>query len=570
MKKSLVSFITVLMTGALLTACDDHGSTPGADTVTPVDTPPSIPSIPSTPSPDVTKPTVVETSPEPDATDVDRSASLRAVFSEPMQAESLDSGSYVLRRAENVIASTLGYDAESLTASLTPDQPLSMLTQYTVELGADLADTAGNTLGVLKIFSFVTADGAFQPTIEFAGSTLNGNDYIGGHFSNTGSGVFIWQQIAIGDHVQSLYAFNFSPATQLWTLTLLDDVDSPVTPSLAVNAGGDAVVIWRRSLANLGEGIVARYFDASTQTWSAPAQVAPAPSGVSSPNVGLSDTGVARAVWTRNGSPQVIVSAVYEAASNTWGQHAVISASTNNSTYPFIASADASRAIAVWKEESTKFAVASTFDAGSWGTPVVLGSAGENRVFQPVVASDGSNAVLWTHTTSFSSFNLYATQYDWSTGQWETAVSLASTDAFAPVLSYDVDIGSGGRAIAGWVSGPDGNRHEYASFRDDTGHWSVPTALDTAAPGLSAPHVALDDAGNALFAWSEQSTSKKRLVSRRYLAGSDLWAEPFTLADTLDSDEVYVELAPDGTGAAGWWERDSMTSFRHPTIRPFK
>ena len=71
-------------------------------------------------------PSVESTSPFDSAEGVSSTATVRAIFSEPMQAGSIDAASFVLRDSVgNAVASTVQYVSSTRTAILTPSNPLA-------------------------------------------------------------------------------------------------------------------------------------------------------------------------------------------------------------------------------------------------------------------------------------------------------------------------------------------------------------------------------------------------------------------------------------------------------------
>ena len=105
-------------------------------------------------------PSVESTSPLDSAEGVSSTATVRATFSEPMQAGSIDAATFVLRdSAGNEVASTVQYVSSTRSAILTPSSPLAGNARYvaTVKGGpSGVADLAGNRLGADVSWSFTT------------------------------------------------------------------------------------------------------------------------------------------------------------------------------------------------------------------------------------------------------------------------------------------------------------------------------------------------------------------------------------------------------------------------------
>ena len=108
---------------------------------------------------DGTPPTVTGTSPAHGATGVPTTSAVSATFSEPLDPATVNSGSFVLNDSTGAgIGASVGYDAASRTATLTPGAPLAVGRSYTaIVKGGAVKDTAGNALAADAAWSFTTA-----------------------------------------------------------------------------------------------------------------------------------------------------------------------------------------------------------------------------------------------------------------------------------------------------------------------------------------------------------------------------------------------------------------------------
>jgi chitodextrinase len=111
--------------------------------------------------PDTKPPLVSTTAPLNDAADVSTLAEVRATFNEPMDPTTINGSSFELRGAESaLIGATVTYDAATRTATLKPNNPLSVSTRHsaTVRGGTSgVKDLAGNALVSDVTWSFTTA-----------------------------------------------------------------------------------------------------------------------------------------------------------------------------------------------------------------------------------------------------------------------------------------------------------------------------------------------------------------------------------------------------------------------------
>jgi Tol biopolymer transport system component len=102
--------------------------------------------------PDTTPPTVVSTSPESDATEVEPLASIRVTFSESMNTQSAEQAFSI----EPAVTGSITWANSTLVFQGT--SALTHNTAYTVTIGTSASDVAGNQLAEAYAFSFTTRD----------------------------------------------------------------------------------------------------------------------------------------------------------------------------------------------------------------------------------------------------------------------------------------------------------------------------------------------------------------------------------------------------------------------------
>ncbi|MDP9412084.1 MAG: Ig-like domain-containing protein [Actinomycetota bacterium] len=100
------------------------------------------------PAPDTKPPTVKSVSPAAGATGVAPAANVRAVFSEPVQAGTVNTTNVRLRRAGTTknVAATVAYDASTKRAVLNPNANLASGATYIATVTSAVRDKAGNQL----------------------------------------------------------------------------------------------------------------------------------------------------------------------------------------------------------------------------------------------------------------------------------------------------------------------------------------------------------------------------------------------------------------------------------------
>ncbi|WP_026733387.1 N,N-dimethylformamidase beta subunit family domain-containing protein [Fischerella sp. PCC 9605] len=111
---------------------------------------------------DTTPPTVTSATPSNGATNVSTGTTVKATFSEAMDAATISTSNFELRDPNNtLVTGTVTYDAASNTATLTPSSTLAISTTYTATIKGGttgVKDQAGNALAQNYTWSFTTTN----------------------------------------------------------------------------------------------------------------------------------------------------------------------------------------------------------------------------------------------------------------------------------------------------------------------------------------------------------------------------------------------------------------------------
>lgn len=106
-------------------------------------------------SPDNTAPTVSSTSPDNNAVDVSIVAAISVIFSEEMDASTVDNTTFTVADGGGPVAGTVSYSGT--TGTFTPTDPLDLSTPYTATISTGVTDKAGNPLAQDYTWTFTTA-----------------------------------------------------------------------------------------------------------------------------------------------------------------------------------------------------------------------------------------------------------------------------------------------------------------------------------------------------------------------------------------------------------------------------
>jgi hypothetical protein len=135
-------------------------------------------------APDSTRPTVILVSPANLATGVATSSAIHATFSEAMDPLTISTANFKVAGVTGVVT----YNAITKVATFTPSTNLAVSTTYTATITTGVADLAGNTMLVDKVWSFTTAATPIVPPVVALGTASTFGTF-GGTAGMTNQGI---------------------------------------------------------------------------------------------------------------------------------------------------------------------------------------------------------------------------------------------------------------------------------------------------------------------------------------------------------------------------------------------
>lgn len=455
-------------------------------------------------------------------------------------------------------------------ATIRTDDPLAMVSigdvvlvegdsgvspmRFIVRLSAPAADpvtmeyasadaTAGNSatanedyVPVSGVLTFLPGETEASIDVEVLGDVDNEFDET---FTITLSNVS--QNAELADPVAEGHIVN-DDETPGWQLAdyFVSTRDDNVLPRIAMNAAGDATVVWA-PIGPVGPYTSVRY--TAGGGWGAPENPPEAlVAGLVRNDRDHVIDGAGRTTLAWAMMPE----AARHSAADGWdtAPAVLVPTSTNDAEFVRVAGNEAGTVLAVWKFNdpagvSIDHLMFSFYDpaAGAWGTPdyIVLQGA---PILLPDVAmnEDGAAVVVWQESS------VRASVYDPVAGTWSAPVEISAElipgihqAGYTPRVAIDAD----GNAIAVWDSGQSLGTATIgdvwtARYDAASGLWSEATPLDASALDATNPQVAMDAAGNAFVVWLQDNDGTDPwndtfdIRARRYDAAADAW-EPIVL-----------------------------------------
>jgi hypothetical protein len=231
-----------------------------------------------------------------------------------------------------------------------------------------------------------------------------------------------------------------------------------------------------------------------------------------------------------------------------WSAHPAPVSPARPGLFPDIAMDGQGRAAAVWVQGTgdtfRPYTAAYTPYVG-WDTPRELGPLGPGEAEEPAVAMNAAGkAVAVFVLSNGTGADLYAAEYAPGDG-WSAPQSLESrTEAVsAPRVAVD----EAGNALVVWRQS-DGTAESVWAARLRMGvGWSSPLLLETGTGTVSAPTLAALGSGAAWAAWTQQdAVGPARVLASRFTPETG-WAPPELAADNATEALVAVALSLDGS-----------------------
>jgi len=296
---------------------------------------------------------------------------------------------------------------------------------------------------------------------------------------------------------------------------------------VAMDAAGNALVVWAEYSAGRS-AIWARRYSASVSQWGTPHLLSSSTALASAhvPDLALDQAGNALVVWYQGDGRSYHTdgwAAQYAAASDHWSAATLVTDGVNKATGLRVALTPAGQGLLAWEQERGDGSATTSQPVDVWARPV-------------------STAGVWG-TGSIVSGGPALSAYVY--GQLALAVNAAGD---AALLWSQRLLPSQPMVV------------QAALFKPASGWQAATTITLNSTEDCHQPAVALDDAGNAIAVWQQQTDYGSYGGSNRYVAGAG-WGTASHFVDSKLGDTFLPSVAMDATGnATVVWYRWSATN----------
>lgn len=371
----------------------------------------------------------------------------------------------------------------------------------------------------------------------------------------SGNAIAVWRQPSgIYEGVFYIWSSRYTVGSDWGSRELIgiSGVANSRDPKIAIDASGNAVAVWRHD-DNDGAGIPGIQYNRYTagSGWALPATstlIGGLGTGSQAPvQLAMNASGNAVVVWSQGVPSPVpgsgflrfdVWSSRYTATANTWSEPELIETDdAGEAEFPEIAIDASGNAVAAWHQfDGQNYNIlANRYTVGTgWGTavPIATGNTGAgNNAVRPKIAIDasGNAMVMWRqYYSAYISGYLFFNRYTVGTG-WGTPVVIG--DAINPICTcghpaaigadpdisnisgdaYRIAVNASGDTVAVWVAGgvvegedpADPATLSSSRYTVDTG-WSWPDYIQDGYDPVQHAEVVIDPNGNTLAVWVEK------------------------------------------------------------------
>ena len=317
-----------------------------------------------------------------------------------------------------------------------------------------------------------------------------------------GNAIVVWQQFD-GTGTNTVVQAAIRPAGGAFgaPLALSAPGAAAVHPRVAMNAAGDAIVVWERAL------VVQAAVRPAGAGFSAPVDVSAAGLMSPLPRAALDGAGNATVVWTQAGPAGTTVQVATRPAGGAFSA-AVDLSPPGNASSGQVAANGAGEAVAVWTHAdaaSNTIVQASTRPpGGEFSAPAGLSVAGQNAI-DPHVAIDaaGDALAIWSRFDGSTRVVQSATRPAGAAFGAPADLSLAGAEARDPTVSAN----TAGDLVAAWQRSDGSNTIVQAAVRRAGAGFGATIDLSAAGRDAVAPQLGIDADGDAIALWQRSDGS---------------------------------------------------------------
>jgi hypothetical protein len=280
---------------------------------------------------------------------------------------------------------------------------------------------------------------------------------------SAGRGLVFWPRAVIDDAGNMLLVWierdaaswivqsqRFVAADERWEPGApLSGPTTPQAPGLAMNGGGDAVVLWRES-AGPSTRLVARRFSASASSWSPPHEIDQTPS-LSDPTAVLDSRGGLVVSWNEYRDERSNLRAATFSVDDGWGAAHDLATDVGHSAPPILTGGPDGSLTALWSQGESREVWGARWSGSSWSEPAVEIRRDDVAGALKVVSDGHGNAIAAWPRCDGATCRVEVARRRASDGGWQPVESIHERSSSMATLALSVGV-SEASAFVAWQS----------------------------------------------------------------------------------------------------------------------
>lgn len=496
-------------------------------------------------------PRVVSTIPSAEASGAGLEQAINVVFSEPIDATSID-GAFYLSVVDSSTDASGTISSLGSTLTFTPTQPLTFAERYAARIAPTVRDTTGHdsTLGSEYQWNFTTRDLVFSSAREISlSSTEPTNPKV--FATSRNRAVATWHRFD-GIRYDVLVA-EYAAGT--WTAQQVIDTTSNdvIFPDIVIDGVGTTTAAWSEQDAVSGCSSIwsARNTGAG---WNLPVRIE------NTCNLGFvrlaaNSAGIVIAAWQQTNGTVTSIWANRYVPGSGWESAVAIEQEANPVESAIDVGIDnGGNAIVVFQafDGTRNNLFASRFVPGTgWSTVSLETTTSAAQNAQIAMKTDGFTVIVWEQADAVQDI-AFAT---FTPGVGYSTAALIEGDESGPCSSPSIAISKTGAAVAVWERSIGGKFDIEAAFLPPGATiWLPSLKIENTSEAAGFPLVAIDARGFAVATWGQFDGVRSNVWGARHSPASG-WAPAVALeseSGTTSSYTIDVSLAEDGYGFVVW------------------
>jgi hypothetical protein len=470
-------------------------------------------------------PRIVATEPVDDAVDVAPESGITVRFDEAIAVTEPEAALRLFDESGEAVPGTV--EVEEAVLRFVPVDDLALLGRYVAVVTPAVMDMAGNPLEREHRFELSIGDGGWdeQGTLlehDDAGDALTPEVAMNAR----GDVVAVWSQYGPPYNIR---AARYDAAAEVWESARLlehDDTGDATLPRVAMDAAGNAIAVWQH-FDGTSHHVWASRYQASSDEWEEPAQLDVCQTGeAGEPRIAMNAAGEAMVVWRQSDdtvaqpwSRRFDAQAGWEPAEQVqvFGDPAQLLGYA-----PEVAIDNAGNAMITFLDGGFHLQAVPHLAATGWGTAEEL-AYGPVENFDVALDGAGRGFVAW-EIVQPSRINAW--HQDPATGSTTDLLMVAEEDERGSLAFHDVAASAGGDGIALWMQESPSPKQVWAGvYSLASRSWSAPIAMHPAneiEPYVSGAQVAMDPRGHAHAIWTSFDDADHWLTAARRRASGEV------------------------------------------------